>query len=75
MSEPPIPPDLLESFKEKFAIVKQAQRTGNLALLVRHTQVRQQASCHRLFHSVRGRHACRVCHSTTRRYRRPDFLK
>jgi hypothetical protein len=33
MSKSPIPPDLLESFKEKFAIVKQAQSTGNLALL------------------------------------------
>jgi hypothetical protein len=33
MSESPIPSDLLESFKEKFATVKQAQTTGNLALL------------------------------------------
>ena len=33
MSESPIPPDLLESIKEKFTIVKQAQSTGNLALL------------------------------------------
>jgi len=33
MSESQIPPDLLESFKEKFTIVKQAQTTGNLALL------------------------------------------
>jgi hypothetical protein len=33
MSKSPIPPDLLETFKEKFAIVKQAQSTGDLALL------------------------------------------